>query len=170
MKTTLRPLQSLRRLPSSFEQLGSCDGCIYWEFKKEFDIGLRDFRLKRKWFAKTLKAFGNCGFQALINGRVVGFVQYAPLDLYTGRYLDFPAHPSEDAIFISCLHVRDVKSRSKGVADLLLKAAINDLRSRGFRVIEAIARKGSANNPAGPVELYSNTASESCMTIRTFHE
>jgi len=36
----------------------------------------------------------------------------------------------------------------------MLKNLITELRERGFKAIETFARKGSENNPSGPLELY----------------
>ena len=33
-------------------------------------------------------------------------------------------------------------------------AVIADLRDRGFKAVETFARRGFANNPSGPIELY----------------
>ena len=36
----------------------------------------------------------------------------------------------------------------------LLDSIVADLKKQGFKVIETFTRRGSTNNPSGPVELY----------------
>ncbi|MFQ5838447.1 MAG: GNAT family N-acetyltransferase, partial [Thermoplasmata archaeon] len=151
----IRRFADLDELPGSFEGLGSCDVCIYWEYPGEFDRGVRDPTLKVNWISRVLKEFGNCGLQAVVEGRVVGFIQYAPPGYYGDRFKDYPSGPpSRDSVFISCLYVRDVSQRGRGIGAELLRSAVEELRTRGFGRIEALPRRSSEDNPSGPLELY----------------
>ncbi len=145
----------LDSIPESFEGIGSCSECIYWEYPEEFDRGARDVGLKSDWISHVLNSFGNCGLRASVDDRSVGFIQYAPPAYYGDRFKEYPSGPpSEDSVFISCLYISDKENRGKGVGTKLLRTAIAELRSRGFERVEALPRRGSENNPSGPVELY----------------
>ncbi|MDH5780776.1 MAG: GNAT family N-acetyltransferase [Candidatus Bathyarchaeota archaeon] len=87
----------------------------------------------------------------------IGYDQFAPLSCLpqTSSYESGPLGRIEDGTaFVSCLHISEEKQRGKRVSTRLLDAIIADLRNRGFEAVEAIARRGSANNPSGPIGLY----------------
>jgi ribosomal protein S18 acetylase RimI-like enzyme len=60
----------------------------------------------------------------------------------------------DGAIFISCLFISEKNFRGKGLGEKLLEEVITDLRNRKLKAVETFARKGSANNPSGPIGLY----------------
>ena len=93
------------------------------------------------------------GRVALSGGKVVGFVQFGPPELFPRR-LEYDCGPvSEEALFITCLFV-DPGSRGVGLARSLLEQAREVARDRGYTAVETFARRGSSNNPSGPIELY----------------
>lgn len=57
------------------------------------------------WLRSTRKAFGGCGKLIYVNGKPVGYVQYAPPKMLprSREYSSEP--PSEDAVLISCLFI-----------------------------------------------------------------
>jgi GNAT superfamily N-acetyltransferase len=152
----LRRIAAYRDIPPSFEELGTCDGCIYWEHPDEFGRGFLDPYLKKEWLEAVLAAWGNCALVASMDDDVVGYAQYAPPRFYASeRLAEYPSGPvSDDAVLLSCLFVRVSESRRQGVGTALLHGVVEDLRSRGERAVETFARRGSENNPSGPVDLY----------------
>ncbi len=91
---------------------------------------------------------------AYINGRPVGFVLYAPARLLPRTKEYASGQPNEDAVFIACLYVEGEECRGKGLGSAMLKDLEDELKRRGFRVIETFARRSSANNPSGPLWFY----------------
>ncbi len=155
MVLRLERFADLPKLPRSFKSLGTCNECIYWECPREFERGERNPALKVRWMSGVLREFGNCGFRAKVANRVVGSIQYAPPRLYGQRFEDYPSGPpSEDAVFISCLYIRDKAQRGQGIGSELLRTGVSDLEARGYDKIEAFPRISSDNNPSGPVSLY----------------
>lgn len=87
--------------------------------------------------------WGDCGRVAMENGNVYGFVKYAPAGFFP-QALHFPAAPpSDDAVFIACMHLVD-EARHRGLGKLLLHAALRDLYIRGERAVEAYGYAGTA--------------------------
>lgn len=155
MVLKLERFSDLPRLPRSFEAFGSCDECIYWEYPKEFEKGARNPALKARWVARTLREFGNCGLRATVADQVIGFIQYAPPRLYGQRFKDYPSGPpSDDAVFISCLYIRDKTHRGQGIGSKLLRSAVDELEARGYHKVEAFPRISTDDNPSGPARLY----------------
>ena len=93
--------------------------------------------------------FGPCGKPVYHNARVVAWDQYAPATCFP-KARTYHAHPSEDAYLISCLAVAP-EYRQRRIGETLLRAGVDDLR---LRAVETFARRGSPNNPSGPIELY----------------
>jgi GNAT superfamily N-acetyltransferase len=132
-----------------------CGGCVYWEFPRAFDerVGADKARLmKAKWICCNTAEFP-VGRVALSAGRLTGFVQFGPPELYPRR-LEYDSGPvGDDALFIACLFV-DPDDRRKGIARRLLAEATEVGRGIGYAALETFARRGSANNPSGPLGLY----------------
>lgn len=144
----------------------TCKGCLYWEFPKdsekarENDLSkatLEPINKKKNWFIQTMKTFGICGKIVYRNNLPVGYAQYAP----STRLPNIASYKSKavgrienGTVFLSCLFIADKSLRGKGIGMKLLDNIVSDLKRRGFRAIETLARRGSANNPSGPVELY----------------
>jgi GNAT superfamily N-acetyltransferase len=136
-----------------------CKYCIYWEFPEERidpkkQIKEKMLEKKSKWLRNTRKVFGNCGKLIYIDGRTVGYAQYAPSEFLpkSDRYPSGP--PSEDAVLISCLFIFEKGLRRQTLGGKLLHSIIDDLKDREIKVVETFARKSNANNPSGPVEFY----------------
>lgn len=145
----------------NFDDLrGICKGCIYWEnpeeFKSETEHG-HAVEEKRNWFIKTSKQFGPCGKIVYDGEKPIGFAQYGPASALpnTLHYESGPPGQVENgAVFLSCLFIWDKAYRRKGIGTTLLKGIVEDLRKREYKAIETFARRGSANNCSGPLELY----------------
>ena len=143
----------------------TCSYCIYWSFPEEFErtkseLSKRKQELtvkKRLWILQTLKDFGSCGKILYHNNVPVGYAEYAPSNRFP-QIKEYKSQPigkiEEGVVFLSCLYVADEKLRRKGLGEKLLDSIIADLKGRGFKALETYARKGSPENPSGPVELY----------------
>ena len=132
-----------------------CGGCVYWEFPRVFDEGVpaeEALLMKAEWL-RSHGASSSLGGIARLGSAVCGFIQFGPAGLFPRR-TEYESGPvSEDALFIPCLWVAP-DHRGRGVArDLLAQAGQEALR-RGYAALESFARRGSSNNPSGPLDLY----------------
>jgi len=159
MKVTIRDIteENLGDIPRP------CRGCLYWELPEDFEK-LRQQKKpqlaeekKKEWFTKTLREFGNCGKIVYRDKMPIGYAQYAPVShlpqarsYKSGR----PERIEDRTVFISCLYISEEEDRGKGIGMKLLNTVVMALRNRGFKAVETFARRGSANNPSGPIELY----------------
>lgn len=57
-------------------------------------------------------------------------------------------------MFLAGLFIPELRWRGQGLGSLLLRAILDELSTRGTTAVETFARKGSAANPSGPLELY----------------
>lgn len=159
MKVLIRDitLENVKDIPTP------CKTCLYWENPTFQGKQLtpaekaKNEAEKAAWFLKTLKDFGNCGKILYVDNKPVGYAQYSTASRFPNTQ-EYGAKklgkPEENVAFISCLYITDENSRGKGSGKKLLDEALFDLKKRGFRAVETFARKGSTNNPSGPVELY----------------
>lgn len=143
-----------------------CRSCIYWENPDVIEQNnqklLKRERARRAvekaaWFSKTLEEFGCCGKIVYVDNKAVGYAQYCPSHRLpnTKEYrAERLGTAEEKTVFISCPYICDESFRGKGLGKKLLDEVIADLKKRGFKSVETFARKGSANNPSGPIELY----------------
>lgn len=142
-----------------------CRGCLYWEFPEDFEkaredpskVSLELIKKKKGWFTQSLKTFGICGKIVYCNNLPVGYAQYAP----STRLPNIASYKSkavgrieDGTVFLSCLFIAEKSLRGKGIGMELLDSIIADLKKQGFKAIETFARRGSTNNPSGPIELY----------------
>ena len=147
---------------SNYDEIpGICKQCLYWSFPEKFEKrrgAHPDHRaLKKDWITQTQKEFGNCGKILYYDKVPVGYAEYGPSNRFpqTEVYKSKPIGNIEDGVvFLSCLYIADESLRGKGLGKRLLDSVIADLKSRGFKAMETYARRGSSNNPSGPVEFY----------------
>ncbi len=113
-------------------------------------------REKAAYFLKALKKFGNCGKILYVDGKPVGYAQYSTSNRFptTREYRAKNLEAKENVAFISCLYIADQNFRGRGLGEKLLGEVIASLKKRDFKAVETFARKGSANNPSGPLEFY----------------
>ena len=134
---------------------GLCGGCVYWEFPRVFDerIPAEEALLMKAEWLRSHGASSSLGGIARLGSEACGFIQFGPPGLFPRR-TEYESGPvSEDALFIPCLWVAP-DHRGRGVArDLLAQAGQEALR-RGYAALESFARRGSSNNPSGPLDLY----------------
>jgi len=139
----------------------TCGRCLYWEEPEFFaseeskPFPLAWGALKQTWFEKTWAEWGGCGFLALSDEKPAGYVQYAPARRFRGFYqYDYGVNKRpDDEVMVSCLHV-PAPFRASGIGTRLLRAVVDDIRARDLERLWAYARVDSANNPAGPLDLY----------------
>jgi GNAT superfamily N-acetyltransferase len=144
---------------------GICGRCLYWSFPEEFEklrseLSKRKEELKakkRQWILQTLKKFGSCGKILYHKNVPIGYAEYAPSNRFPKieKYKSQPIGKIEEGVvFLSCLYIADPNFRGKGLGEKLLDSVIIDLKRRGFKALETYARKGSPENPSGPLKLY----------------
>ena len=135
----------------------SCRYCIYWEFAVGFIEPAKEkndiMKKKLRWLKNTREVFGSCGKILYVNRKPSGYAQYAPSTLLPNS-ANYPSLPSNDAVLIACLFIVNKDLRRRGLGSYLLKSIIDDLRIRRVKAAETFARKGSPENPSGPVEFY----------------
>jgi GNAT superfamily N-acetyltransferase len=132
-----------------------CRFCLYWEqpgFEGR-DLAIEEREsAKRRWFREVAAEFGCCGKIARAESALVGYSQFAPAR-YLPQAAEYACGPaSDDAAFISCLYVHD--QRGRGIGTALLQAVLHGLQDREVKSVETFARKGSANNPSGPLRFW----------------
>jgi GNAT superfamily N-acetyltransferase len=132
-----------------------CQGCIYWEMPRQFATSPtfgEMLRLKTEWLTSHCKGH-TLGKLARENGNLLAFTQFGPPEFYPQRTAYAAAPVSKDAMLITCVFVGP-HCRGKGLASELLWLAAEVAGQSGYSALEAFARRGSSNNPAGPIELY----------------
>lgn len=126
--------------PETIDDLpDACECCAFWESLDSLDPQCGSSADRERlvaWIETVLEDWGDCGRVAYEDGRVLGFVKYAP-----PRYLRQVRHmaagmPSDDAVLLACLHVSH-EARSAGLGKVLLQAAMRDLATRKERALEA---------------------------------
>ena len=137
----------------------SCKYCIYWEYREQHvDPAAEEkavtIQRKLAWVRRVRNEWGNCGAIVYSDAQPIGYAQYAP-PRYLPRSADYDSGPpSEDAVLISCLFIPNKAFRRIGIGSQLLHSIIDDLKQRREKAIETFARKGSPDNPSGPVGFY----------------
>jgi GNAT superfamily N-acetyltransferase len=137
----------------------SCKYCLYWEhpglcLDPATEVKKEMFTKKLAWLQRVRKEWGSCGKLLFVGDETVGYAQYAPVQFFPGA-TEYPAGPvSEDAVLLTCLFIPKPQWRGQGLGSLLLKAILNELSARGIRAVETFARRGSAENPSGPLEFH----------------
>jgi ribosomal protein S18 acetylase RimI-like enzyme len=160
MKASIRDIteENIKEIPKP------CKSCLYWEnpaIKQGRELSqiekVKYEAEKAAWFLKTLEEFGNCGKILYVDSKPAGYSQYSTtnrlpnIQEYGAKKL---GTAKENVVFISCLYISDENFRGKGLGKGLLDKVVADLKKRSFKAVETFARKGSADNPSGSIELY----------------
>jgi len=137
----------------------SCRYCLYWEDPGGDMFVPRDgraeaLRKKKEWVKRIRAEAGSCGKIAYVDSRPVGYAQFGPPKHFPNAFLYDAGPPGEDAVFLSCLFVPWEEMRGQGIGRALLDAVLDEARGRGAKAVETFARRGGANNPSGPIEMY----------------
>lgn len=152
-------LAHLPQLPCDYfpETPGACRACLYWENSQAAVHGLaaEDSAERHAWFAQVLKEFGCCGKLAFSAEELVGWARYAPAWYFEKAFTvhRYPVTPYADIPFLACLAVAPTHRR-QGVGSALLAAVMADLKQHRYTGLETIVRRGTADNPSGPLEFY----------------
>lgn len=137
----------------------SCKYCIYWEFPVECidptkENKEEEIKKKLNWLKDIKRKFGDCGKIFYVDGKSIGFAEYAPPEFFQHSKDYDSGPPGEYAVLISCLFIPKNEFRKMGLGSMLLKSIITDLRKNGIKSVETFARKGNPNNPSGPLDFY----------------
>lgn len=122
-----------------------CRSCLFWEREPVHRDGLsapERAREKEAWISEVLREWGSCGRVALVDGRPVGYLTYAPPAFVPGAAA-FPTAPvSADAVLLTTAWVRP-EHAGAGLGRLLVQGMARDLVLRdNVRAVEAFARTG----------------------------
>lgn len=128
-----------------------CRSCLYW-LDREGNVGVQSETVKSDWFRTTAGIVGPCGKILYLENEPVAWTHYGPA-YSLPRALTYHARPSSDAYLIACLVVAP-GFRRHHIGEAVLKKVLEDIQAREVRAVEVFARKGSEENPAGPIELY----------------
>lgn len=135
----------------------SCRYCVYWESTEDSDEKVEPAKaeeIKRNWLDEVSRNFGNCAFIAYKDNVSVGYAQYGPPQFFPRIEQYSSGPPSKDSAFLACLYVPKREMRRKGIGKYLLELVLSNLEKKGCVAVETFARRGSENNPAGPLEFY----------------
>ncbi|MBC7098366.1 GNAT family N-acetyltransferase [Candidatus Bipolaricaulota bacterium] len=151
--------ENLAQAPEWESHPYSCKYCLYWEHPElcgdpETEVREEMLAKKRTWLRRVREEWGGCGKLLVVDGKAVGYAQYAPAR-FLPKAADYPAGPvSGDAVLMSCLFIPAKEHRGRGLGSTLLSAILGELRERDIAAAETFARRGSPENPSGPAELY----------------
>jgi len=107
-----------------------CQECMWFQKEK------RSAERKENFLSELSKNHGSCAKIIYIGGRPAGYCHYCPKK-YLIRLEDYKRGSiNTDAWFIACLAVKK-EYRSKGIALLMLKSVIKDLKERGIKKLQA---------------------------------
>lgn len=138
--------------------------CVFWETERDIcngDEDCCDSFEKEAWISNVLLEWGVCGQILIRDSRPVGACLYGPPN-YIPRDKLIPAGPaSADAILLSHVYIQD-DSRTMMSYVSLINAAIQDLKSRGVRAIEAYGRQGDVGYYAENANLH-HWANHKCI-------
>jgi len=119
---------------ATLEQIaGVCHECVWWQSRtagRRVDKG--------RWLEKAETEFGAWGTVYYDDdGRVLGSMQYGPVELFP-RAAELPAGPpSDDAILVTCAYLID--RTSPWVLQSLFLAVIGEAKDKGAAALETFA-------------------------------
>jgi GNAT superfamily N-acetyltransferase len=146
-------LTSASEIPSDFLDR-DCGSCLYWlDNNSRMNPNPEEHEMiKKEWVSSVANMSGSSGKIVYLDKEPVGWAHYGPVHCFP-RAFTYTTQPGDDSYFIACLVIAP-GFRRHGVAEALLDRVIEDVRFRGVGAIETFARKGSVENPSGPIELY----------------
>ena len=135
-----------------------CRYCAYWETTGTYPRAEpRSILEHRKRDCYRQQGVG--GKIAYLTNQAVGYAQYGPAAAFP-RVAEYAAGPpTADALFLACLFVLP-GARGKGIGRALIEAVEAEAAHSGRPAVETFARRGSPNNPSGPLGFYLNRGYE----------
>jgi len=110
-----------------------CVDCVFWQH----DRLVTDGRRKQSWSESFERRHGPFGRILRDGDRFRGMIQYGPSSAFP-RALTLPAGPAtRGAALVTCCFLEG--DDPKGLCERLLLEALADVKSRGFRNVEAFA-------------------------------
>lgn len=143
----------VRLTPEHLEALDApCRSCLFWERDPvrrgrvaDDDAAAAE---KRAWVAEVQREWGTCGQVALVDGRPVGYLVYAPEAFVPGAAA-FPTAPvSPDAVLLTTAYV-DPAHAGGGLARTMVQRMARDLVQREVRAVEAFGFTPGSNGHPG---------------------
>ncbi len=131
-----------------------CRSCLFWELDPVRRARVDDpCGEKDAWLSEVLREWGSCGRVAMVDGRAVGHLVYAPEAFVPGAS-GFPTSPiSPDAVLLTTVHV-DAEYAGGGLARMLVQGMARDLIERGgIRAVEAFGDTRGLRRCVVPVEF-----------------
>jgi GNAT superfamily N-acetyltransferase len=158
---SFKPLK--RNLWTDFEELfgprGACAGCwcMFWKLRGKAFEEVRGYET-RQMHKSIVDSGVSTGLLAYLHGEVVGWVAVEPRTAYEKLAHSRVLKPVDDQPVwsVTCFFVAQ-RFRRQGIAVELLKAAIQQVRSRGGKIVEGYPVETSETMPA-PF-IYTGTAS-----------
>jgi GNAT superfamily N-acetyltransferase len=133
-----------------------CRTCTRWELDAVHRSRLTDdadgLAAKEAWLSSTLLEWGSCGQVARVDGRVVGYVLYAPPAYLPGLAAYATAPVAGDAVALATLRI-EPEHTGRGLARMLLQSMTADLARRGVRAVEAVASATGQDACLVPADL-----------------
>lgn len=130
-----------------------CRACLFWEQDPVLRRGLGPAERaheKEAWISEVLREWGSCGRVAIVDGRPVGRLLYAPAAFVPG-VAAFPTAPvSADAVLLTTAWVHP-EYAGGGLGRLLVQGMARELVGRGdIRAVEAFARTARTPRVGSP--------------------
>jgi len=118
---------------------GHCAECVFWELDpvRRDAAGGHAGEEKAAWVSMVLREWGSCGRVAVMDGRVVGHMIWAP-PVHVPAAGGFATAPvSSDAVIMTTAYV-DPEHRGGGLGRMLMQAMAKELVQRGgVKAVEA---------------------------------
>lgn len=107
-----------------------CRSCVWWQSPTGRGTS------KRSWVERAEEEWGPWGtiYYDDDGGRVLGWMQYGPADLFPRAYEQPAGPPSADAVLVTCAYLVD--PGTPWVMQSLFLAAIGDARDQGAKALE----------------------------------
>ena len=131
-----------------------CRSCLFWELDPVRRARVEDPRREKDaWLSQVLREWGSCGRIALVEGRPVGYLVYAPEAFVPGA-ASFPTAPvSPDAVLMTTVYVEPGHAGG-GLGRMLVQGMARDLIERGgIRAVEAFGDTRGTGRCVVPVEF-----------------
>ncbi len=118
---------------------GGCGVCVFWELDPVRREAVRGHEAEEKaaWISMVLREWGSCGQVALVDGKVVGHMIWAP-PVHVPASDGFATAPiSSDAVIMTTAYVA-AEHRHGGLGRMMMQGMAKDLVLRGgVKAVEA---------------------------------